>query len=148
MSFCADDGEIERAFVPVENSHAGSVAEVYELMLDYPGHGGGRVGSSGQSFPARVNGTEPSQVERVFSHPQALAQSSAFLRQASLESEPYYDTAGAAQMVAERQDRRFAAVASRLAGERYGSTVSGRGNPDGFRQCNPLLSDRSGRMEQ
>ncbi|MDQ2744027.1 MAG: hypothetical protein M3Z66_17270, partial [Chloroflexota bacterium] len=29
-------GEVDRAFVPVENSHAGSVAESWDLMLDYP----------------------------------------------------------------------------------------------------------------
>jgi prephenate dehydratase len=31
-----ESGEIERAFVPVENSHAGSVVEAYDLMLDHP----------------------------------------------------------------------------------------------------------------
>ncbi len=121
------DGEIDRAFVPVENSHAGSVAEVYELMLDYPVTVEAEWVHPVNHFLLGVSGTEPSQVERVFSHPQALAQSSAFLRQASLESEPYYDTAGAAQMVAQRQDRRYAAVASRLAGERYGLTVLAEG---------------------
>jgi prephenate dehydratase/chorismate mutase/prephenate dehydratase len=70
-----------------------------------------------------MEGTQPSEIERVYSHPQALAQTESFLRQAQLQSEPYYDTAGAAQMVAERQDRRFAAVAGRLAGERYGLAI-------------------------
>jgi prephenate dehydratase len=74
-----------------------------------------------------VEGTEPGEIERVYSHPQALAQTATFLRQARLDAEPYYDTAGAAQMVAERQDRRYAAVASRLAGERYGLSVLAEG---------------------
>lgn len=120
-------GEIDAAFVPVENSHAGSVADVYELMLDHPVTVEAEWVHPVNHFLLGVNGTEPSQVERVFSHPQALAQSAAFLRQASLEVEPYYDTAGAAQMVAERQDRRYAAVASRLAGERYGLSVLAEG---------------------
>lgn len=120
-------GEIDAALVPVENSHAGSVADVYELMLDHPVTVEAEWIHPVNHFLLGVSGTEPSEVERVFSHPQALAQSSAFLRQASLEAEPYYDTAGAAQMVAERQDRRYAAVASRLAGERYGLTVLAEG---------------------
>lgn len=120
-------GEIEAAFVPVENSHAGSVADVYELLLDFPVTVEAEWVHPVNHFLLGVSGTEPSEVERVFSHPQALAQSSAFLRQASLEVEPYYDTAGAAQMVAETKDRRYAAVASRLAGERYGLAILAEG---------------------
>ncbi|HEX6508354.1 MAG TPA: prephenate dehydratase [Chloroflexota bacterium] len=122
-----DSGVVDLAFVPVENSHAGSVAEAYDLMLDYQITVEAEWIHPVNHYLLGVDGSVPSEIERVFSHPQALAQSSAFLRQASLESEPYYDTAGAAQMVAERQDRRYAAVASRLAGERYGLTVLAEG---------------------
>lgn len=122
-----DAGEIEQAFVPVENSHAGSVVEAYDLMLDYPVTVLAERVHPVHHFLLGVEGAEPSNIERVYSHPQALAQTATFLRQAQLESEPYYDTAGAAQMVAERQDRRFAAVASRLAGERYGLAVLAEG---------------------
>lgn len=121
------EGTVDRAFVPVENSQAGSVVEAYDLMLDHrvivlaewiqPIH----------HYLLGVKGASPAVVERVFSHPQALAQTSAFIRQAQLEMEPYYDTAGAAQMVAERGDQRFAAVASKLAGERYGLSVLAEG---------------------
>lgn len=120
-------GEIPRAFVPIENSHAGSVVEAYDLMVEndvtitaewiYPVH----------HYLLGVPGAERSQVERVFSHPQALAQSAAYLQNAHLSAEPYWDTAGAAQMVAERADPRNAAVASRLAGERYGLAVLAEG---------------------
>src|SRR5579864_6230966 len=113
-------GEIDRAFVPVENSHAGSVAETYDLMLEYPVTVLAEYVHQVHHLLLGIEGTEPSEIERVYSHPQALAQTDVFLRQARLQTEPYYDTAGAAQMVAERQDRRFAAVASRLAGEHYG----------------------------
>jgi prephenate dehydratase len=122
-----DEGAVDLAFVPVENSHAGSVVEAYDLILDYSVTVIAELIHPVKHFLLGVEGTEPSEVERVFSHPQALAQTAAFLRQASLAAEPFYDTAGAAQMVAERQDRRFAAVASRLAGERYGLTVLAEG---------------------
>lgn len=116
-------GEIERAFVPVENSHAGTVVEAYDLMVDHPVTVLAERIHPVDHHLLGISGTEPADVERVFSHPQALSQSSNYLRQTGLQSEPYYDTAGAAQMVAERQDPRFAAVASRLAGERYGLSI-------------------------
>ena len=117
------EGTVDLALVPVENSHAGSVVEAYDLMLDYPVSVRGEWIHRVSHLLLGVQGAQPSDVERVYSHPQALAQTATFLRQASLETEPYYDTAGAAQMVAERQDPRYAAVAGRLAGERYGLTV-------------------------
>jgi prephenate dehydratase len=122
-----DAGEVDYAFVPVENSHAGSVVEAYDLMLDFPVHVQGEWIQPVNHYLLGVEGATPGGVERVFSHPQALAQTAAFLRQASLQVEPYYDTAGAAQMVAERRDPRFAAVAGRLAGERYGLVVLAEG---------------------
>ncbi len=116
-------GDIDLAFVPVENSHAGSVAESYDLMLEHPVTVRAEYIHDVHHLLLGVPGAEPSEIERVYSHPQALAQTDAFLRRAHLATEPYYDTAGAAQMVAERQDRSLAAVASRLAGEHYGLDV-------------------------
>jgi prephenate dehydratase len=122
-----DAGEVDFAFVPVENSHAGSVVEAYDLMLDYKVHVKAEWIQPVNHFLLGVEGAKSTELERVFSHPQALAQTAAFLRNASLQVEPYYDTAGAAQMVAERRDPRFAAVAGRLAGERYGLVVLAEG---------------------
>lgn len=118
-----ESGQIDLAFVPVENSHAGSVAEAYDLMLDYPVTVQAEYVHHVHHLLLGVPGSTPAQVERVYSHPQALAQTERFLRQAHLQAEPFYDTAGAAQMVAERNDPRYAAVASRLAGRRYGLAV-------------------------
>lgn len=116
-------GEVRYAFVPVENSHAGSVVEVYDLMLDVPVTIRAEWMHPVHHYLLGVPGTEIADIEKVYSHPQALAQSTIFLRGAGLEVEPFYDTAGSAQMVSERGDPRFAAVAGRLAGERYGLAV-------------------------
>jgi prephenate dehydratase len=120
-------GQIDRAFVPVENSHAGSVVEAYDLMLDHEVTVIAEFIHPVHHLLLGIEGAQTSEIERVYSHPQALAQTASFLRLAHLDSEPYYDTAGAAQMVAERKDRRYAAVASRLAGERYGLAVLAEG---------------------
>lgn len=121
------EGVVERAFVPVENSQAGSVVEAYDLMLDH------RITITAEWIQPidhcllGVPGTTSIQVEKVYSHPQALAQTAAFLRQARLQAEPYYDTAGAAAMVSERGDPHLAAVAGHLAAERYGLSVLAEG---------------------
>lgn len=121
------EGVVDRAFVPVENSQAGSVVEAYDLMLDH------RVTILAEWIQPidhcllGVPGTTSVQVEKVYSHPQALAQTAAFLRQARLDTEPYYDTAGAAEMVSERGDPHLAAVAGHLAAERYGLSVLAEG---------------------
>lgn len=120
-------GEVAQAFVPVENSHAGSVVEAYDLMLEYPITIQAEWIHPVHHYLLGIEGAQPAEIERVYSHPQALAQTAGFLQSARLHTEPYYDTAGAAQMVAERQDRRYAAVASRLAGERYGLAVLAEG---------------------
>jgi prephenate dehydratase/chorismate mutase/prephenate dehydratase len=121
------EGVVDRAFVPVENSQAGSVVEAYDLMLDHKVTILAEWIQPIHHYLLGIKGASPASVERVYSHPQALAQSAAFIRQAQLDTEPYYDTAGAAQMVSERGDQRYAAVASRLAGERYGLSVLAEG---------------------
>ncbi|HZS93163.1 MAG TPA: prephenate dehydratase [Chloroflexota bacterium] len=116
-------GEIDRAFVPIENSHAGSVVEAYDHLLDNDVTVEAEWLHPVNHCLLAVEGATPADIERVFSHPQALAQTRKYLSEAQLTAEPYYDTAGAAEMVAERRDPRLAAVAGRLAGERYGLTI-------------------------
>lgn len=142
------EGKIERAFVPIENSHAGSVVEVYDLMVGNEVTIEAEVVHPVHHSLLGLPGTAPAEIERVFSHPQALAQSATFLQRARLAAEPYYDTAGAAQMVAERQDARLAAVASRLAGERYGLEVLVEGIQTEVENATRFFLLRSGRWNR
>src|SRR5207247_4315123 len=66
-------------------------------------------------------------IHRAFSHPQALAQCDAFLRQHGLEPVPAYDTAGSAKMVADQRLRGAAAIAGRGAARIYGLSVLAEG---------------------
>jgi len=63
-------------------------------------------------------------LRRVYSHPQALAQCDAFLRQHRLEPMPAYDTAGSAKMVAEQRLAGAGAIAGRAAATIYGLSCS------------------------
>src|SRR5437763_14449580 len=84
-------GSIDLAFVPVENSHAGSVAEAYDLMLEHPVTVQAEHIHQVHHLLLGIEGADPAEAELVYSHPQALAQTDRFLRQAQLRTEPYYD---------------------------------------------------------
>ena len=117
-------GEVAAAIVPVENTHAGAVADVYDLLL---AHRSVRIVAEAvvrvRHCLLGIVGATLDGVRVARSHPQALAQVEAFLRRHAIEPEVAYDTAGAAAEIAERGDRAVAAVASRRAATRYGLDV-------------------------
>ena len=127
---------VEAAVVPVENTHVGSVADVYDLLRQ---HEGARIVAEVvvrvRHCLLAVRGAKIGDVRIARSHPQALAQVEEFLRWSNIRPEVAFDTAGAAAEVAKRDDRSVAAVASRRAGERYGLDVLAESietSPDNF----------------
>ena len=74
-----------------------------------------------------VPGGSLAQVRTVISHPQALAQSSAFLQQHGFATRPWSNTAEAARAVAEQKDPSVAAIASAETAELYGLTILAAG---------------------
>ncbi|MFO7245896.1 MAG: prephenate dehydratase [Thermaerobacter sp.] len=116
-------GSADAAVVPVENSYAGDVGEVYDLLR----RGGVRIVLE-LDLPIRhcllaLPGAAPEDIRVVRSHPQALGQCREFLRRLGLRAEPAHDTAGAARRLAEEGDRQAAAIASERAARAYGLAV-------------------------
>jgi prephenate dehydratase len=117
-------GEADAGVVPVENSQAGSVNETYDLLLH-----SSLVRVYGEAVVrvdhalVAVRGARLEGIRRVYSHWQALAQSEEFLASLRVEMHPVHDTAGAARIVAERNDPQEAAVASVDAGTKFGLKV-------------------------
>jgi prephenate dehydratase len=114
-------GDVEFALVPVENSYAGSVHEVYDLLMDCPQ----AVVVAEVIHPVHQclmgpPGLGLDAVRRALSHPQALAQCAPFLRQRGIEPVAAYDTAGAARQVAAERPPLTAAIAGRGAARHYG----------------------------
>ncbi|NBD73617.1 prephenate dehydratase [Patescibacteria group bacterium] len=113
-------GAAERAFIPVENSIAGRVADIHHLLPR------SRVTIIGEHFqPIHhqllvVPGTTLEEVAEVHSHVHALGQCRAFIKQHGLTAVVHADTAGAAKDVANWQEPSKAAIASTLAAELYG----------------------------
>lgn len=116
-------GRADHGVVPIENSLAGSVIDNYDLLVKAPVVITGELVLHIRYQLLALPGARIEDIRRVYSHPQALAQSREFLRgHPQMTPEPAFDTAGAAQLVAERGERDIAAVATPRAGVLYGLT--------------------------
>lgn len=116
--------EVDYSVVPVENSIEGSVHET----LDYLFHQAEiqAVAEIIQPIKQQLLATSLDKpIEKVFSHPQALAQGKGYIRQHYPEAaiEITASTAYAARFVAEHPDQPFAAIAPRTAAVEYGLQV-------------------------
>ena len=121
-------GDADYAVLPIENTTAGSINEAYDLLarMDLA-----LVGEEIQRVDhclVALDAVPLSQIRRVYSHPQALAQCSDFL--ASLRGcqvEAFTDTAMAVKKVRDDQDLSEGAIASEEAARLYGLHVLKRG---------------------
>lgn len=149
-------GEADGGLTPIENSQAGSINEVYDLLRNSGLHITGELCLPVNHRLLALPGQRLSDIRRVLSHPQALAQSDAFLRRLGVEIVAAYDTAGSAKMIREQELRGVAAVASARAGEIYGLETLARDIqtiPDNFtrfvalaRELGPLPTGESKTM--
>jgi len=114
-----EDGYFDLGVVPVENSLEGAVTQVNDLLTTTDLKVIGEVKVAVSHCLLATEATDYREIRQVFSHPQALAQCRNFLMRNKLESRPYYDTAGAAKMLARENPRAAAAIASSLCAELY-----------------------------
>lgn len=118
-----ENGECDVAVLPIENSFAGEVGQVSDLMFT------GKLFVNGiYSLPVTQNlltvkGTNIEDIKKVVSHPQALMQCEKFIKEHGWEIQNFENTARAAKMVAERNDKSVAAIASTETAELYGLEV-------------------------
>ena len=120
-------GDVEYGLVPVENSQAGSINDVYDLLRQHDLFVVGEIGHPVNHCLLALPGQQISDIRRVISHPQALAQSDAYLRELGVEIVATYDTAGSAKMVREEHLEGVAAVAGAGAAELYELDILARG---------------------
>lgn len=119
-------GTADYGLVPVENSQAGSINEVYDLLRSHDLFVVGEVCHPVDHCLMALPGQSLGEIRRVISHPQALAQSDQFLRELGAEVVATYDTAGSAKLIRDQNLTGVAAVAGAGAAERYGLAVLAR----------------------
>jgi prephenate dehydratase len=113
------DGAADHGMLPVENAVAGSVNRSYELLLEHDLRIHAEVILRVRHMLMAPAGTALEEIERVRSHPQALAQCQRYLERHGLTPEPSFDTAGAARALSDEPDPGVAVVASALAADLY-----------------------------
>ena len=117
-------GEIDYALLPIENTIAGSINEVYDLLGHRPVTIVGEEVWEVEHCLLGLPGASAEHLRIVRSHPVALQQCAKFLdRLVGVVSESFHDTAGAAQAVAREGDKGIAAIASEEAAREYGLVV-------------------------
>jgi len=118
------DGKVEAAVIPIENSLAGSVLEHFDLLLTHDVMVVRETLLRIQHNLIAIDGTSLGDIDRVFSHPVALAQCRKFLAaHPKMESYAFYDTAGSVKQLVELRDRHAAAIASEAAAHFYGASI-------------------------
>lgn len=123
-----EEGRADFAVLPIENSTAGIVSEIYDLLAEFENYIVGEQIIEIEHCLMGLPGTDISQIRTVYSHPQSLMQSARYLnghedwKQVSLRNNAF-----AARKVSEEGDRTQAAIASEQAAKIYGLEILKRG---------------------
>jgi prephenate dehydratase/chorismate mutase len=118
-----DSGPYDYGIVPVENTLGGVVGEVNELLINTKLHVVGAIELPIHLCLLTLPETDHREIRTAYSHPQALAQCRHFLARNKLEPAQCHDTAGAARMLAEKELKSSAVIASKLSAELYGLEI-------------------------
>ena len=118
-----EEGSADFAVLPIENSTAGIVSEIYDLLVEFENYIVGEQILKIEHCLLGVPGAQLSDIRTVYSHPQSLMQSSRFLASHSWQQISMKNNAFAARKVARDGRKDQAAVASEYAGKVYGLDV-------------------------
>ena len=118
-----EKGECDCCVLPIENSYAGEVGQVMDLMFSGSLYVNGIYTLSINQNLLGVEGASLSGIKKVVSHPQALAQCAGYIRKHGFETVEYANTAMAAKAVKDSGDASVAAIASVETARLYGLSV-------------------------
>ena len=113
-------GDCDCCVLPIENSYAGEVGQVMDLMFSGSLYVNGIYTLRIAHQLLGVEGASIKDVRTVVSHPQALAQCAEYIRIHGFETVEYANTAKAAKAVKDGGDRTVAAIASSETARLYG----------------------------
>ena len=116
-------GECDVAVLPIENSYAGEVGETLDLIFSGALHINGIYELVIRQNLLGVQGATVDDIKKVTSHPQALNQCHDYIEMRHFETVESNNTALAAKLVAQENDKSFGAIASAETAELYGLKV-------------------------
>jgi len=124
-----EKGRYVYGVVPVENTTEGIVSHTLDMFAQ------SRVYISGEiqlqiTHDLLSQNSDPVSINKIYSHPQALAQCERYLNRQGWQAETAYDTAGSAKLLAAAPEPGVAVIASRLAAEIYGLDILASGIED------------------
>jgi len=118
-----ETGKADLAMIPIENTIAGRVADIHHLLPESKLHIVGEYFLPIHFQLMVLPGVARNEIRTVHSHIHALGQCRKYTRRNGWKPMVAGDTAGAAKLVAETQDRTMAALAPRLAADLYGLDI-------------------------
>ncbi len=123
-----DEGSADYAVLPIENSTAGIVSEIYDMLVEFENYIVGEQIIKIEHCLMAVPGTKLEDIKTIYSHPQSLMQSSRYLQEhAAWKQISMNNNAFAARKVSEDKDSTQAAIASAYAAETYGLEILEKG---------------------
>ncbi len=125
-----DEGSADFAVLPIENSTAGIVSEIYDLLVEFENYIVGEQIIRIEHCLLGVPGTKLEDIKTVYSHPQSLMQSAKYLGNHDWRQISMQNNAFAAKKVSDEGDKTQAAIASEYAGKVYGLDVLQKGVND------------------
>ncbi len=121
-----ENGDCDCAVLPIENSTAGEVGQVLDLMFSGSLYVNGVYDLSVNHCLIGTPDASEESIAQVISHPQALAQCAPYLRERGWRQIQFENTAMAAKHVAEENDPSIAAIASEETARLYGLKIIAR----------------------
>lgn len=116
-----EQGLCRYGILPLENSTAGSVNRIYDLMMQHDFYISRSCRVKVDHCLLTKKGAKLSQIREIFSHEQAISQCQSFLKSLSgVTVTAFENTALAAKMVAEADRSDIAALSSRFCADIYG----------------------------
>lgn len=123
-----DEGSADYAVLPIENSTAGIVSEIYDMLVEFENYIVGEQIIKIEHCLMAVPGTRLEDIKTIYSHPQSLMQSSRYLQEhAAWKQISMNNNAFAARKVSEDKVSTQAAIASAYAAETYGLEILEKG---------------------
>ncbi|MDE6124242.1 MAG: prephenate dehydratase [Eubacterium sp.] len=116
-------GDVPFGVIPIENSTAGSVHEAYDLMMRYKFYVVGAYSLEINHCLCASFDAKYENIEKVYSHPQALMQCSKFLKDFDFTGVNFSNTAAAAKYVADSGRTDIAAICPKDAAKKYGLKI-------------------------